>query len=562
MDLSIPVSFTKNHNVPATGLTLSDIDLYLGVIDGGSFTPIWNGSQHPTLEVPDLGIYWVTVSLAYTGGTVILGAHYDGAEELDYYWVKGGVDLADTNDLQTVKTRVIKALPDKLPSTDGGLPVQDYDQDSGRTFLKGIATLVSGYTSDQIHNSYFYAFDTTAAMIGQTLLTELYGSDDMTHYAGSLAVGISGYPYRIVSATAHTITLDRALGPADGESPLTIIPESPAVLNGAYDAAKTAAQPDDMADALSEYGVATSEGVQEMLDEIPAPIIWEQVIIGLTGYGAAKTTDVTDLGSTLNETLADLDTLIDTLQTAVDDVPTSEEVQQMFDDIPAPIIWEQVVLGLSAYDAATKADVTDITSNLSLALEALDSLLTDIQEHQDADALVLVDIVEDTNELQADWAEGGTLREDLQASAGRTDPLWTRLGDYPDYTSGWALNRLISGAVILADPYLPNYGKVIVYGDDYLTEDNQQFTWANTPNDWPDLAGATIVMQVSTILTTACVAVKASGTMKVVTCDVTSEQTSLFEKGRVYYFNVVATLATGHISTIVKRARLHVVDAL
>jgi hypothetical protein len=49
-DLTASVFFTKNTGVPAEGLTLADIDLYLAEVDKvtGVDSVIWDGTQNPT----------------------------------------------------------------------------------------------------------------------------------------------------------------------------------------------------------------------------------------------------------------------------------------------------------------------------------------------------------------------------------------------------------------------------------------------------------------------------------------------------------------------------------
>ena len=94
--LTLTAAFTKTVGVPATGLTLSEIDLYLTAIAKatGAQTVIWDGTQHPTAEIADLGMYlrqYATedlITYEYVGG-----AHYAGAEVLDSDWITGAISL-------------------------------------------------------------------------------------------------------------------------------------------------------------------------------------------------------------------------------------------------------------------------------------------------------------------------------------------------------------------------------------------------------------------------------------------------------------------------------------
>lgn len=58
-DLTCAVLFTTGGGAPAVGLTLADIDLYLTEQDKatGADTVIWNGTQHPTEEIDNIGAY-------------------------------------------------------------------------------------------------------------------------------------------------------------------------------------------------------------------------------------------------------------------------------------------------------------------------------------------------------------------------------------------------------------------------------------------------------------------------------------------------------------------------
>ena len=91
----IASAFTINGgNDPAVGLALADINLYLYAIHKttGARTEIWNGTQHPTAEVANVGAY---IRL-YTAANVdtydyIAGADYTGLAVLDADWVLGSL---------------------------------------------------------------------------------------------------------------------------------------------------------------------------------------------------------------------------------------------------------------------------------------------------------------------------------------------------------------------------------------------------------------------------------------------------------------------------------------
>lgn len=58
-NLTVMVFFTRGTGIPATGLALADIDLYLTAqnVVTGADTVIWNGAQNPTEEIDNVGAY-------------------------------------------------------------------------------------------------------------------------------------------------------------------------------------------------------------------------------------------------------------------------------------------------------------------------------------------------------------------------------------------------------------------------------------------------------------------------------------------------------------------------
>jgi len=91
-NLTIAATFTQNNGTPATGLTLADINLYLVSHNKstGADTVIWNGTQNPTEEIDNCGIYTriyddadlddydYFARASYTGATVLDTDHVTG----------------------------------------------------------------------------------------------------------------------------------------------------------------------------------------------------------------------------------------------------------------------------------------------------------------------------------------------------------------------------------------------------------------------------------------------------------------------------------------------------
>jgi len=57
--ISVVALFTENDGVPKTGLTLSDINMYLTARNRttGVQTVIWSGVEHPSIEIQNIGAY-------------------------------------------------------------------------------------------------------------------------------------------------------------------------------------------------------------------------------------------------------------------------------------------------------------------------------------------------------------------------------------------------------------------------------------------------------------------------------------------------------------------------
>jgi len=102
MSITVVAFFTQSSGSPATGLTLTDINLYLTAIakSDGAQTVIWDGTQNPTAEVASLGLYFKS----YASPNLTLydyagGAHYTGATALDSNWTMGVISAVETTGL-------------------------------------------------------------------------------------------------------------------------------------------------------------------------------------------------------------------------------------------------------------------------------------------------------------------------------------------------------------------------------------------------------------------------------------------------------------------------------
>ena len=112
MALTVAATFTQsNGDNPATGLTLADIDLYLTSQNKttGATAIIWDGTQNPTAEIDNAGIY----ARIYTGEdfetyNYFVRAQYTGASTLDQDTVQGAVS-APANDALSEITGIADA---------------------------------------------------------------------------------------------------------------------------------------------------------------------------------------------------------------------------------------------------------------------------------------------------------------------------------------------------------------------------------------------------------------------------------------------------------------------
>jgi hypothetical protein len=110
-ELTVIVTFTTtNGDVPATGLALGDIDLYLTRQDrvSGALTTIWDGTQNPTAEITNTGQYRRIYSGAdenqfhyfaaglYTGAVAVDAKLSVGANEAPVKFPVGAVEFTYT----------------------------------------------------------------------------------------------------------------------------------------------------------------------------------------------------------------------------------------------------------------------------------------------------------------------------------------------------------------------------------------------------------------------------------------------------------------------------------
>lgn len=90
--LTVSATLTQSGGQPATGLTLADIDFYLTRINRstGVADVVWNGTQHPTVEIDNTGQYARIYSSAdFVTYDYFFLAQYTGAIALDVDYVSG-----------------------------------------------------------------------------------------------------------------------------------------------------------------------------------------------------------------------------------------------------------------------------------------------------------------------------------------------------------------------------------------------------------------------------------------------------------------------------------------
>lgn len=119
---TITITGVDGPGEPATGLTLADIDFYLTRQDRatGVDTVIWDGTQHPTAEMDNVGTY----IRIYTDADLdtynyYLSAHYTGITVVDQAWVNGaaGIDFLPLGTTKEFEYKVYEA--DMITPIDG-----------------------------------------------------------------------------------------------------------------------------------------------------------------------------------------------------------------------------------------------------------------------------------------------------------------------------------------------------------------------------------------------------------------------------------------------------------
>lgn len=95
-DLTVAASFTFAGTLgpgePRLGLTLAEIDLWLEQVDRatGARTQIWDGTQNPDREIPNIGSYQRIYGGAdLDANNYFAVARYDGATTVDQNWITG-----------------------------------------------------------------------------------------------------------------------------------------------------------------------------------------------------------------------------------------------------------------------------------------------------------------------------------------------------------------------------------------------------------------------------------------------------------------------------------------
>jgi hypothetical protein len=102
-DLVVSVSFTQSRGQPATGLTLTDIDITLSSINKstGAVAAVWN-TENPTAEVSNVGAYIrVYASADLDTYAYVAAAEYTGATSLDCDHV-GGAASAQLDEIAAI----------------------------------------------------------------------------------------------------------------------------------------------------------------------------------------------------------------------------------------------------------------------------------------------------------------------------------------------------------------------------------------------------------------------------------------------------------------------------
>jgi len=119
-NLTCVATYTGGSGVPAVGLTLAEILLFLTRVHNttGVASVVWDGTQNPTVEVDNVGQYArILAGADLDTYTYHLAAQYTGATVLDSDWAIGAVG----------KTSVLSAGAIEWPyivKTPGGVPIE------------------------------------------------------------------------------------------------------------------------------------------------------------------------------------------------------------------------------------------------------------------------------------------------------------------------------------------------------------------------------------------------------------------------------------------------------
>jgi len=170
--------FTKNNGQPATGLTLTDIDLYLyrRALATGTAETVWDG-VNPTEEVGG-GIYTRSYTDDSDTYTYYGYAHYTGATILDVdYSVQGSSFATTVTDIDADTANKVadhtirRSFASAAASSDG-------DAKSFRSLLGAIAKLVNKIATSGSTFTVYEADDTTA--LGTQTVTTDSGAEPIT----------------------------------------------------------------------------------------------------------------------------------------------------------------------------------------------------------------------------------------------------------------------------------------------------------------------------------------------------------------------------------------------
>ena len=196
---------------------------------------------------------------------------------------------------------------------------------------------------------------------------------------------------------------------------------------------------------------------------------------------------------------------------------------------------------------ATQTSVDDLPTNAELATSqaalATAANLATVAGYLDTE---IAAILADTNELQADWANGGRLDTLLDtAAAGGGGSVAVASFDVAALAQLAALDTInVTGAVVRSGLVGP-----IVIGRDYLTADSQQLQFTNVAGSWVNLTGATIALVFVSLAGEVSFAGSvhtATGANQRVDVSLTAAQTATLNNLHSGY-RLEATLTNGHL---------------